>query len=86
MVRDRLRFEWMTAREIAAELGWPWRVVARALKRMAAKGEVEMDEKVTVASRWRTRRRPCYKMSMRVGRPVNAPSWFIAAAGFGNEG
>lgn len=85
MVKAKLRHEWKTAREIAKETNWPWRVVARALKRMAARGEIEMDEKVTVGSRWRVRRRPCYKMPIGMVRPEGGPSWFISAAGFGNE-
>ena len=32
---------WTCAKAIAARMGWPWRIVARALRRIARTGEVE---------------------------------------------
>ncbi len=32
---------WVCAKAIAARMGWPWRIVARALRRLAERQEVE---------------------------------------------
>ena len=43
------------ARTVALELGWPWRVVARGLARLALSGEVRRIEDVSRDARHRPR-------------------------------
>lgn len=55
---------WVTSREIACEIGFPWRKVARALLKMT---EVEKQEWSWISNRFRTR--TCW-----IYRHVSAPT------------
>jgi hypothetical protein len=49
-----------SAVELAGELGWPWRIVARALLRLAARGDVRQITRTHQAARFRKRSTVCY--------------------------
>lgn len=46
---------WATARELATEVGYPWRVVARALMRLAGDSNIEQARHEWRSTRQRTR-------------------------------
>lgn len=63
-VIDHLRVRgtsWVTAKEIAMELGEPWKRVAAALARLSRSGVVEVDTEEWVSSRFRVRKRAIYR-------------------------
>lgn len=65
---------WATSREVAAEIGFPWRMVARAMLRMP---EIEKQEMTWISSRSRTRICTIYRY---VSPPVVAyPAWMTGA-------
>lgn len=66
------RGEWVSALEMAGRLGWPWRVVARAMQRMGARGELEAKIEEWKSKRSRVRRTTKYRKPVASTAP---PSW-----------
>jgi hypothetical protein len=71
---------WASAKDFEARTGLPWRVCARALKRLAIRGEIEMEWHENYAEKFRLRRRPVYRG--RTTMMAIGPAWFVQAAGF----
>jgi hypothetical protein len=72
--------EWASAKDLSERTGIPWRVCARALKRLAMRGEVSMDIRENVDYKYRVRKRPIYRVCATMS--AVGPAWFMAAAGF----
>lgn len=72
--------EWASAKVLSERTGIPWRVCARAMKRLAINGELDMAIHENIDYRYRVRRRPIYRVCATMV-PVG-PAWFMAAAGF----
>lgn len=71
---------WASAKDFERKTGIPWRVCARALKRMALRGEIEMQWHENYAEKFRLRRRPVYRACATM--QPSGPAWFVQAAGF----
>jgi len=72
--------QWVSAKDAERAVGIPWRVCARALKRMAIRGEIEMQWHENYAEKYRLRRRPVYRACATIN--LDGPRWFMEAAGF----
>lgn len=68
---------WVTAREVAIEIGQPWRVVAHSLLRLASAMEIEGRETEWVSTRHRTRRCQIYRF---FGCTASFPAWLMPVA------
>lgn len=66
---------WATARELATEVGYPWRVVARALMRLAGDTHIEQAQHEWRSNRQRTRR--CFIYRQVTTAHVEFPSWLM---------
>lgn len=66
---------WATSQEIACEVGYPWRSVARVLLRMP---EVERQVTTWVSSRYRVR--DCYVFRYIPPPTATYPSWMLPPA------
>jgi len=66
---------WVTSREIAAEIGFPWRAVARAMLRMT---ELERTRITWVSARCRTR--VCNSFRHVAGPVAVYPAWLMPTA------
>lgn len=67
--------DWATATELALEVGYPWRAVARALMRLAGDGLIEQQ-----AHEWqsnRQRMRQCFVYRHIVTAHAEFPSWLM---------
>ena len=67
--------DWVTAKELAMEVGYPWRVVARAMVRLASHTGVEQERREWISSRYRTRR--CWVYRVLVTKQQDYPSWLM---------
>ncbi len=67
--------DWVTARELAMEVGYPWRVVARAMQRLAIRTAVEQQRREWISNRCRVRK--CYVYRVLVTAQVEYPSWLM---------
>lgn len=65
--------DWVTAKELALEVGYPWRVVARAMARLASHTSIEQQCHEWISTRFRTRR--CFVYRKLVTSHVAYPSW-----------
>ena len=65
---------WATSREIAVEIGYPWRSVARIMMRMP---EIEKETEVWVSARFRPRTRTIYRY-MDTPKAIY-PTWLMPA-------
>lgn len=68
---------WVTAREVAVEVGYPWRVVAHSLLRLASGTEIEGRETEWVSHRHRVRTCQIYRF---FGCQATYPSWLMPVA------
>lgn len=65
---------WATAREIATEIGHPWRSVSRIMMRMP---EIEKQSQVWISARYRPRTRTIYRF---MNTPAATyPTWLLPA-------
>ena len=69
--------EAVPARTVAMELGWPWRVVARALARLALSGEVRRIEHITRDARHRPRVQTTYQAVPGAHLSAALPPWLV---------
>ncbi len=67
----------LPARVLALELGWPWRVVARALARLAAAGSARRIEVTSRDSRYRPRVQTTYQAVAPAHLTGVLPSWLV---------
>lgn len=67
--------DWVTAKELALEVGYPWRVVARAMVRLASCTSIEQQCQEWISNRFRTRR--CYVYRKLVTSHVAYPAWLM---------
>lgn len=67
--------DWATAKELALELGYPWRVVARTLTRLAIAKHIEQQNYEWRSKRQRLRTRYVYRMVVTVH--VEYPAWLM---------
>jgi len=67
--------DWATAKELALEVGYPWRVVARAMVRLAHATTVEQKQTEWISARYRTRR--CFVYRKLVTAQVGYPAWLM---------
>lgn len=71
---------WVGALALADRLGWPWRVVSRALHRLAVLGVIEAQ-----ASEWKSKRSRMRKTTIYRLPPANSigtlPAWLEPRAG-----
>lgn len=74
--------EWMTCHQIMRACGLSWQLVSRHLKRLVAQGDVEVGERIEIASRSRVRHIRIYRRRPEALKLQAAPRWFAAAAGF----
>lgn len=65
--------DWISAIRLADDLGYPWRIVARALGRLHGSGDVEVREKVWRATKSRPRTTLEYRATPYAG--AEFPSW-----------
>ena len=72
---------WVTSREVATEIGFPWRVVARAMLCMV---ELERTETHWVSARCRKRR--CNTFRFIAAPTATYPSWLMPQAHHVPEG
>lgn len=63
---------WVTSREVACEIGYPWRVIARAMIKMT---EIEKQKISWISSRQRERKCLAYRMFH--GPKVEYPEWLV---------
>ena len=73
--------DWVTAKQVSQTIKMPWRIAARTLKRLAAQGEVDSQEKVTHDYKFRMRVRPEYRKAQEITM-TDAPEWVRMFAGF----
>lgn len=66
---------WVTAMELALEVGYPWRVVARTLMRLASDIHIEQARHEWRSNRQRTRR--CFVYRKIVTAHSDFPSWLL---------
>lgn len=85
-VKSCLANDWRTAKQVADRLGMPWRVVARVLKQMAMRGDIQTEESEMIAKRCRIRVRPVYRLNPYKVSPNSMPMWLRCAAGFLHDG
>lgn len=69
--------EWVSATQLAERVGWPWRVVARALQRLMWRSLLETKVREWKSRRYRTRRTTLYR---RRKPSAVVPSWLSPAA------
>ncbi len=63
---------WVTSREVACELGYPWRVIARAMIKM-----VEIEKQPMTWTSNRCRERKCLSYRVFHGPQADYPEWLI---------
>ena len=63
---------WVTSREVACEIGYPWRVIARAMIKIA---DIEKQKITWISSRQRERRCLAYRLFH--GPVADYPEWLI---------
>lgn len=68
---------WVTSRELACEIGFPWRAVARALIRLAERQVLESITTTWVSNRSRVRDCLAYR---RVAITAEFPAWLMPKA------
>ena len=68
-----------TAKEVAQELGWPWRVVARALTRMSTGGAARRDEQRVDLGRGRVTMVGVYEIRGEGFDMDSLPAWLRGA-------
>ena len=68
---------WVTAMEVAMEVGHPWRAVAHSLIRLASGNEIEGRETEWVSSRHRVRSCQIYRF---FGCNAQYPAWLMPVA------
>jgi hypothetical protein len=66
--------DWVTAKEIAMEIGYPWRAVARTLIYMARKHAIEQDYIEWRSSKHRMRRCAIYRY---IAINTDFPAWMM---------
>ena len=71
------RGEWVSAMQLADRVGWPWRVVARALQRLMWRSLLETKTVEWKSRRYRTRRTTLYRRRV---PSVVVPSWLSPVA------
>lgn len=79
--RARLRKQgdgWVTARELACEIGHPWRSVSRVLIRLAERLDLEVTEITWVSKRQRVR--DCFAYRLVSVSPEVYPAWLMPKA------
>lgn len=69
--------EWVSAMELAERVGWPWRVVARALQRLMWRSLLSSMTREWKSRRYRTRRTTLYRRQM---PSAVVPSWLSPVA------
>lgn len=69
--------DWVTSREIACEVGYPYQGVARALLRLAACKTLDAQETAWVSSRFRVRRCHVFRL---VEVKAEYPTWLMPPA------
>ncbi|HRF12440.1 MAG: hypothetical protein AW09_004108 [Candidatus Accumulibacter phosphatis] len=67
----------VSTRTLAQEMGWSWRIVARALLRLAAAGSVQRIERITHDSRCRRRVHTTYRAVPVVPLAGAFPAWLV---------
>lgn len=67
--------DWATAKELAMEVGYPWRAVARTLIYMARRNDIEQDFIEWRSSRHRMRR--CYVYRSVLSSHATFPTWMM---------
>jgi len=67
--------DWVTAKELSAEIGFPWRVVARAMVKLTRCAEVEQQVMEWISSRYRTRR--CFRYRKMITSNSAYPAWLM---------
>lgn len=68
---------WVTSREVACEIGQPWRAVARAMLRMA---DLEKTERRWISNRYRVR--VCTAFRYVPPPAATYPSWLLGAVSY----
>lgn len=66
---------WVTAREVAMEVGYPWRVVARTLMRLAHNTHIEQARHELRSRKHRTR--DCYIYRQVTTAHAEFPAWLM---------
>jgi len=78
-MRDHLQGrgrDWATAKELAMEVGYPWRAVARLMMRLADDRLVEQGHHEWISARQRTRR--CFIYRHVVTAHAEFPHWLMS--------
>ena len=66
---------WVTAKEVACEIGYPWQAVASAMVRMGREFALDMREDQIVTQRHRIKKRQAYRLAFFCGGGL--PDWLM---------
>ncbi len=69
---------WVTAKEVACEIGYPWQAVASVMVRLGRSFLLDMRDDEIITTRHRVKKRQAYRLAFFCGGEL--PSWLMPRA------